>query len=103
MPIDPTCETLISLREAAGSLPRRRGGKKPHVSCIYRWTTSGCKGTILESIQIGSTRCTSREALARFFRRLTEGNVADVPVVRSVAQRQSAMARAMRELEAAGL
>ena len=53
--IDPKTETLISLSDAARQLPRRRAGKKPHVSCIYRWTTSGCKGVILESIRIGGT------------------------------------------------
>lgn len=69
--IDTNTETVISLAEAASSLPRRRAGKRPHVTCIYRWTTSGCRGVVLESIQVGGTRCTSREALARFFRRLT--------------------------------
>jgi hypothetical protein len=101
--IDPNSETLISLSEAARHLPRRRGGKRPHVSCIYRWTTSGCKGVILESIQVGGTRCTSREAMSRFFRRLTTGDAADVPVVRSVAERERAVARAMKELEQAGV
>ena len=101
--IDPNTETLISLAETAKSLPRRRGSKKPHVSCIYRWTTAGCRGVTLESIQVGGTRCTSKEALARFFRRLTRGDAADVPAVRSVAQRQRAADRAMRELERAGV
>ena len=79
--IDPNSETLISLAEAARSLPRRRGGKRPHVSCLYRWTTSGCRGVVLESIQVGGTRCTSREALARFFQRLTQDDAADLPPV----------------------
>jgi len=52
MAIDPTSETLISLTDAARSCPARRGGKRPHVSCIYRWTTSGCKGVVLESLQV---------------------------------------------------
>jgi len=101
--IDPNTETLISLSQAAKHLPRRRGGKKPHVSCIYRWTTAGCKGVVLESIQVGGTRCTSREALARFFRQLTRGDAADAPKVRSVAQRERATERAMKELERAGV
>ena len=101
--IDPNTETLISLAEAAGSLPRRRAGKKAHLSCVYRWTTAGCRGIILESIQVGGTRCTSREALARFFRRLTNGDAADVAPVRSVAQRERATAVAIRELEKAGM
>lgn len=71
MMIDPNRETLISLTEAAKLLPARRGGKKAHISCLYRWTTTGCKGVVLESIQVGGTRCTSKEALNRFFERLT--------------------------------
>lgn len=102
MAIDPSTETLISLTEAARSLPRRRGGKKPHVSCLYRWTTSGCKGVILESLQVGGTRCTSREALARFLQALTYGPE-EHPPVRSVAARRRAAEAAMRELEREGI
>lgn len=72
--IDPTTESLVSLTEATKRLPRRRAGKRPNVSTLYRWSTAGCRGVILESIQIGGTRCTSREALARFFCRLTDPN-----------------------------
>jgi hypothetical protein len=100
--IDPNTETLLSLAEAAKHLPRRRAGKKPHVSCIYRWTTAGCRGVILESVQVGGTRCTSKEALARFFRRLTHGDAADAPAVRSCAQRQRAVKKAMSDLEREG-
>lgn len=71
--IDPNRETLISFNEATALLPRRRGGKKAHVSTLYRWSTSGCKGVILETLQCGGTRVTSREALARFFDALTYG------------------------------
>ncbi|MEN6457779.1 MAG: DUF1580 domain-containing protein [Thermoguttaceae bacterium] len=101
--IDPNTECLVSLSNAARYLPRRRAGKKPHVSCIYRWATAGCRGVILESLQVGGTRCTSKEALVRFFRRLTSGHAADVPEVRSVAQRERAAQRAMRQFEKAGV
>ena len=74
MAIDPLSEEVVSLTEATKLLPHRRRGKRPHVSCIYRWTTSGCRGVILESIQVGGTRCTSKQALARFFERLTNAN-----------------------------
>ena len=70
--IDPSTEALISLTQAAKNLPARRAGKRPHVSCLYRWSTSGCKGIVLETIQIGGTRCTSREKLSLFFRQLTQ-------------------------------
>jgi hypothetical protein len=103
MPIDLSREKLISLFEAPRHLPRRRAGKRPHVSCVYRWSKTGCKGVVLETIQVGGTRCTSLEALARFCRRLTTGDAADVPAVRSAAERERAAARAMQELERAGV
>jgi hypothetical protein len=99
--IDPNSETLISLADAAKILPRRRGGRRAHVSCIYRWTTAGCKGVILESIQVGGTRCTFREALARFFQRLTRGDSPALP--RSPARRRYAAAAAERELQREGV
>jgi hypothetical protein len=104
MSIDPCNESLIALSQVGKHLPRRRRGRKPHISCIYRWTKSGCKGVILESIQVGGTRCTSKEALARFFRRLTLGDsTVEAIHTRSHAQRERAMKKAMRELEAAGV
>ena len=69
--IDVSKESLISLAECAKRLPARRAGKRPHVSCVYRWTVAGCRGVVLESVQIGATRCTSNEALERFFSALT--------------------------------
>jgi hypothetical protein len=71
MPIDSRLEELISLADAARLLPARRRGKRPHISCLYRLTTVGCRGVILESAMVGGTRCTSRKALARFISRLT--------------------------------
>ena len=99
--IDPNTETLISLTEAAKLVPRRRAGKRCHVSCVYRWTTAGCKGVILESLQCGGTRCTSKEALTRFFDRLTFAD--DPRHDRRPDRRQRAAAAAERELEREGL
>lgn len=102
--IDALTEDIISLADAARYLPTRRAGKRPHISCVYRWTVSGCKGVKLESIQIGGTRCTSREALSRFFDRLSmsAGPQQDPAAVRSPVQRQRAIAQADRELREAG-
>jgi hypothetical protein len=38
---------------------------------MYRWTRVGCRGVVLESLNVGATRCTSREAVARFISRLS--------------------------------
>lgn len=69
--IDSTQETVLSLAHATNHIPRRRAGRKTHVSTLFRWTTAGCRGIVLESIQVGGTRCTSLEALQRFFERLS--------------------------------
>jgi hypothetical protein len=96
--------TYITLSQAAASLPRRRRGRKTHVSTLYRWTASGCRGVKLRSVQIGATRCTTREWLAEFFATLTvaseragnsPGEVhADQRAVRSAAARSKADDRA---------
>ena len=72
MAIDPLKEQPIALREAAKLFPKNARGKHPHISCVYRYTKTGCRGVVLESIQAGSVRSTSREAVARFFDRLTK-------------------------------
>jgi len=96
MAIDTNLEKLISLRSAAQLLPERRRGKKPHISCLYRWTTTGCRGVILESVMVGGTRCTSREALARFIARLSAAGT-------SVASNPIPDGQVERELDAAGI
>jgi hypothetical protein len=111
--IDSASETLISLAQAANELPRRRRGRKTHVSTLFRWTTAGCRGIVLETLQVGGTRCTSKEALQRFFERLSESRQAGAidggqsrpgPSVgrRTLAQRQRDSAVAGRKLAEMG-
>jgi hypothetical protein len=69
--IDISLEEIFSLTEATKRLPCRRKGVRPNVATIYRWSQIGCRGIRLETISIGATRCTSMEALQRFFDRLT--------------------------------
>jgi Protein of unknown function (DUF1580) len=104
-------EHIITLADVAMELPRRRRGRKTHVSCIYRWSTVGCRGVVLETLQVGATRCTSREALQRFFEQLSEpGRPDDVgrsqrnPIIgrRTLAQRQKQAAEAGRKLAEMG-
>ena len=101
MAIDPLSETVVSLTTAPKCLPHRRRGKRPHVSCLYRWTTRGCRGVILESLQVGGTRCTSKEALARFFRRLTEASSAPTPTPQAASSFDCDVVES--QLDAAGL
>src|SRR3954447_15412589 len=99
--IDTTNETVVSLAQAADDLPRRRRGKKTHVSTLYRWATVGCRGVVLETIQIGATRCTSRKALQRFFERLSATTPSSVnnPVSKDLPR---SSLRRLRAAEAAG-
>ena len=98
--IDLNDETVCSLTDATKRLPKRRAGKRPSVSCIYRWAQNGVHGIKLETIQIGGTKCTSIQALQRFFDRLTNR---DAPLTRQTRQRRAAIERAESELSKAGI
>jgi Protein of unknown function (DUF1580) len=69
--IDISQEELIPLGRAVMHVPRRRRGRKAAVSTLHRWATLGVRGVILETLQVGGTRCTSIGALQRFFNSLT--------------------------------
>ena len=69
--IDSRKEKVLSFKQAAELLPRRRRGKTPSPSTLYRWATTGLHGIRLETLCVGGSRCTSAEALQRFFERLT--------------------------------
>jgi len=98
--IDSMSETLITLTEAARGLPRRRAGRKTNVSTLYRWSVGGCRGVILETLQVGGVRCTSREALQRFFEALTmPAQQRPVVVPRMSAARKRELERVERELD----
>jgi hypothetical protein len=101
--IDPSKEPLITFREASDILPRRRGGKKTHISTWYRWSTRGCKGVVLETIQCGGTRVTSAAAVARFLRRLSEVAGSPQSVDLPAARQRFAAEAAERELQREGL
>lgn len=94
-------EEIISFTEATRRLPRRRKDKRPHVATIYRWAQRGCRGVFLETIQVGGTRCTSVEALQRFFDRLSRGTSSDR--VNTPAGGKRALAKIDQQLDEAGL
>ena len=64
-------EELVSFREAARLLPRTRNGRSVHVTTLHRWSSHGLRGQRLETLKVGGSTVTSREALQRFFDRLT--------------------------------
>ncbi|MDB5295719.1 MAG: hypothetical protein JWO31_1702 [Phycisphaerales bacterium] len=98
--IDLTSEDPITLRDATKLSFLRRNGRRPNLATLYRWSQIGLKGHTLECVQIGASRCTTREAVLRFIERLTNGTSgATVTTV----QRRRAIARAERELREDGI
>jgi hypothetical protein len=80
--IDIETESLLTFSQAAAEQPCRRQGKRVSTVTLWRWSTRGCRGVILETLQTPSGRVTSREALQRFFEALTESRQASSSSVR---------------------
>jgi hypothetical protein len=100
MPIDFVVEPAIPLTQAAAHVPRRRRGRKTSVSTLYRWASRGVRGVVLETLQIGGSRCTSLPALQRFFDRLSSA-AQDGNTDRNVAiDQDTRVEQADRELDA---
>jgi hypothetical protein len=104
--IDISCEEMIVLGEVPNHLRiKRRGGKKLSIATVFRWSTSGVKGVVLETLQVGGVRVTSSQSLQRFFDALSRpkpdrtGDVSPLPHLRSIATRVSEIAAADRELD----
>ena len=68
--IDSNFENLCPLARRPAACPVAGVGREVHVSTIYRWATAGCRGVVLETLQVGGTRCTSAEALRAVLRGL---------------------------------
>ena len=99
--IDIFEEQVVTLSEAARSLPRRARGKNPHVSTVYRWVNRGVRGVHLESVQVGGILYTSFEAIRRFLVRL---NPDDEPQDRSPdRKRKQSIERDEAELDRIGI
>jgi hypothetical protein len=100
--IDPLLEDLITPAEATNLYPRRRGGRKVHVSRVYRDMHHGIRGVCLEHLRTPRL-ATSRQAVARFFRRLSEPTTPPGPS-RSVRPNPARAARDLeRELDRLGI
>jgi len=103
--IDISLEEVFSLTEATKRLPCRRKGVRPNVATLYRWSQVGCRGVRLETICVGATRCTSIEALQRFFDALTAAaeHRPVSPPSRQTRQRRAQIEAAERRLAKAGI
>ena len=89
--IDVTVERPISFNQATKFLPDNR---RPGFSTWWRWSVHGVRGVKLETILVGGRRCTTAEAVRRFFERVTA--VADGTEIpnRTSSDRDAAVARA---------
>ena len=96
MPI-PLSEDIRPIPKAMKWVPPRRGDRPTHASCGFRWAKHGLRGVRLETIRVGGTLCTSREALERFFARLAELDGPDATRVEKPSCRQSEIAEASRQ------
>jgi len=92
--IDVSTEDLTTLAIATGLVPGR-SGRGVAMATIWRWVLRGVRGVRLESILIGGTRYTSRQALARFIAATNAASAAPPVVEQSSSQR---VAEAEREL-----
>ena len=96
--IDINSESLLSMTDASREFPGR-----PHVSTLWRYAQTGCRGVKLETIRCGGRRFTSREALERFTRAVTvavDGPGVNIP---TPTPRQADLRRAEEKLDRAGI
>ena len=100
MSIDPLTEELLSMKDAAALLQKRRGGAKVSLTSLWRWSTRGAKGVRLETVRVGSSVYTTRDALRRFIEARTAAAGGPVPQAPAPSTRSR---RAVRELERMGM
>lgn len=77
--IDIRTEDILTPTQACEWLPRRRAGRKTALSTISRWINAGVAGVRLETIHLGGVRCTSKQALQRFFEAVSAARAGDAP------------------------
>lgn len=100
-------ETIMTLSEAAASLPRIKG-RKVHTSTLWRWIRKGINGVRLESLRLGGRFCTTQEALRRFGRELAARELEPKPRITTsksptIKARTRSVERAEKVLKKAGI
>jgi hypothetical protein len=99
--IDPLNEKLITPNEATRHYPPNSKGRYVHVARVYPDMLVGKNGVRLESLRTPRL-VTSREAIARFFRRLSDGASQESPVL-TRQDRSRDEERIERELDRIGI
>lgn len=72
-------ENHFGFAGAAKIVPSLKGGKPVAPQTINRWATRGIRGIRLEYVKCGGTAITSKEALERFFVKLTQADQCNTP------------------------
>jgi hypothetical protein len=91
-------DVYLPLTQATAELPGLRGGgKRPHVSTMYRWRDQGLRTALL-----GGTVVTTRRWLMEFFAARTRGAAPASNPPRSMARRCRDIKNAQAELAARG-
>ena len=98
--IDIAQEDLVPIRDVPKHLPPRPTGKRVHISAVYRWTSRGLQGIRLESLKVGGTTYTSKEALQRFADRLSSPTPSPDTTPAATLTRQKQIDRAAKQVEA---
>src|SRR5688572_11109360 len=101
--IDVANEQVIPLSAAAREVPNRDSGRGVNISTVWRWALKGSRGVKLETCFCGGIRMTSREALQRFYERVTAAADGEEAPVHSDRQRERAIENAKATLLAAGI
>jgi hypothetical protein len=93
--IDSQTETVLTFAEASKRLLTR-----PDISTLHRWRKRGIRNQRLETLLIGGKRCTSVEALERFFAAATAAGEQVTDLMPSVNEREAQIRAAEVELDA---
>ena len=73
-------EELIPVQELPARLPPAKSGRRVHRAAVWRWVSQGLRGpdgtrVQLEALRMGRRWVTSKQAVARFFIRLSDQRV----------------------------
>jgi len=101
-----TLAAAPQLVPAINAVPGMDARKPLHPRTIYNWASKGKRGVVLETVPLGGVLVTSREALQRFFARLSSAREQrfierERDPGRRVVRRREASHRAARERLAA--
>lgn len=99
MSIDLESEELLTLRQAVTAFP---GKKRLSIATMFRWINApGVRGAVLETVCVGRTRYTSREAIERFIK--AQNEPAETSATVSQSQRECQAKAAQKALRKVGV